>query len=138
MKYMRINMENMENELTNTALEIAKRLEIEVNEDFVRVIDMIDFEDWVKESDVSFIVMYEVHGNKDNYFSFDIDRKHMQYNFDKDIMYGFFEYAGSCVRVNGSQDNKEHWDIVGDCVEIHNELNYKNKTLIEKNILPMF
>ena len=125
MKYMIINMENIEKELTNTALEIAKRLGIEVNKDLVSIVDDVEFDDYVKEPDISFTIQNRV--SEDNYFYITVERKHLQYNFDKNIMYGFFEEISLSVKVNGSQDKEKCWDIVRECVEIHNELNYKNQ-----------
>ena len=125
MKYMIINMENIEKELTNTALEIAKRLGIEVNKDLVSIVDDVEFCEWVRKPDTSFTIQYKA--SEDDFFFITIGREHLQYNFDKDIMYGFFEYTGASVSVNGSQDKEKCWDIVRECVEIHNELNYKNQ-----------
>ena len=124
MKYMIINMENIEKELANTALEIAKRLGIEVNKDLVSIVDDVEFDDYVKEPDISFTIQYRV--SEDNYFYITVERKHLQYNFDKNIMYGFFEEISLSVKVNGSQHEEKYWDIIRQCIEIHNELNYKN------------
>ena len=121
-RYFRINMENFYDELANTALEIAKRLGIEVNEDFIKIFDEGEFEKHI-EMDSNFTVFYHI--DEENYFGFSIEKKHMQYNFDTDIMYGFFEDYRISVSVDGDtsyDDNK--WVIVGGCAEIHNSVNY--------------
>ena len=76
------------------------------------------------------MLKHKVNGDFDNCFFFCIKRKHIQYNFEEDIMYGFFEYTSSSVTVNGNQRNKEYRDIVANCVEIHNKINYKKKEII--------
>ena len=95
---IKLDMENMVEEFKNLLEDFLQSREYELEEDFEILDNFERYEFDVEEPNIEYSVFFNVKGIKKEYISrIELERVHLQYNFDDEILYGFFEVSSYLV-----------------------------------------